>query len=51
MNRGNPPVKCNFCPHSIMKHGKLHCPYSNCLLFREDIEEILDKLTRRENNG
>ena len=40
-------VKCAFCSHSVMNQGKLHCPYSMCVLYKRDIEKMLYKLYGR----
>lgn len=40
--------KCDFCQYSVVKFGKLTCPYFNCLLSQEQINQILDKITKKE---
>lgn len=32
--------KCDFCPHSRLKKGKLVCPWAYCILDSEDLEKI-----------
>lgn len=39
--------KCDWCQHSRLKDGKLHCPFSCCVLPNYKIEEILKKVGGR----
>lgn len=34
-------TKCDWCPHSRLKNGKLICPYRICFLTSTEIKEIL----------
>lgn len=46
MNKDIPMVKCAFCTESVMKFGKLHCPWNGCIMAPSKIVDILDKLSK-----
>lgn len=37
-------TKCDFCPNSHLKNGKLVCPYRVCMLTEDEWYEILDAI-------
>lgn len=39
-----PLCKCSFCPHSIVKLGKISCTFHECVLGDGDIEIMINKL-------
>ena len=43
--------KCDFCPNSINKNGKIVCPWDECVLTSSKIREILDKLSKIEKRN
>ena len=34
-------VKCEYCQHSQIIHGKIHCPCVQCVMSKEKIEQIM----------
>lgn len=38
--------KCDFCPHSKNKDGKIVCPFSSCLISGADLQKILRAIER-----
>lgn len=42
-------TKCDFCPYSENKDGKIVCPYNHCVLSPTDISRILQAIRGRNN--